>query len=63
MAFSDRKEFKEFDVKKNQWLSIITTLLALNNITTLLPFATLLALKIITTLLPLTMRHFDPDHP
>jgi hypothetical protein len=57
MAFSDRKEF---DVER---LSIITTLLALNKITTLLPFATLLALKIITTLLPLTMRHFDPDHP
>jgi hypothetical protein len=57
MAFSDRKEL---DV---EWLSIITTLLALNKITTLLKFATLLALKIITTLLPLTMRHFDPDHP
>jgi hypothetical protein len=53
MAFSDRKEF---DVER---LRIITTLLALNNIKTLLPFATLLALKIITTLLPLTMRHFD----
>jgi hypothetical protein len=49
MAFSVRKEF---DMEKNQWLSIITTLLALNNITTLLPFATLLALNIITTLLP-----------
>jgi hypothetical protein len=57
MAFSDRKEF---DVER---LSIITTLLELNGITTLLPFATLLALKIITTLLLLTMRHFDPDHP
>jgi hypothetical protein len=57
MAFSDRKEF---DLER---LSIITTLLGLNKITTLLKFATLLALKIITTLLPLTMRHFDPDHP
>jgi hypothetical protein len=57
MAFSNRKEF---DVER---LSIITTLLALNNITTLLLFATLLAPKIITTLLPLTIRHFDPDHP
>jgi hypothetical protein len=58
MAFSDRKEF---DVER---LNIITTLLALNNITTAICFATLLALKIITTLLPLTMRHFyDPDHP
>ena len=54
-------ERKEFDVER---LSIITTLLALNNITTLLPISTLLALKIITTLLPITMRHFyDPDHP